>query len=124
MDIQAAERACIELETLRMKAPEIDEYIPKFEELCNKASYITGNTEVTYLFLKGLPKLILEDIVTGPQVGTYSTKISKNTQDKSLEAKNYFTTSLNNKVDKQPVCSSYHEALTMGTFEAHNAHST
>ena len=30
-----------------------------------------GNTEVTYLFLKGLPKPILEDIVKGPQVGCY-----------------------------------------------------
>ena len=54
-----------------MKAPEINEYISKFEELCNKASYTTGNTEVTYLFLKGLPKPILEDIVKGPQVGSY-----------------------------------------------------
>jgi hypothetical protein len=54
-----------------MRAPEIDEYISKFEELCNKAGYTMGNTEVTYLFLKGLPKPILEDIVKGPQVGYY-----------------------------------------------------
>ena len=30
-----------------------------------------GNMEVTYLFLKGLPKSILKDVVKGPQVGTY-----------------------------------------------------
>jgi hypothetical protein len=54
-----------------MKAPEIDNYISKFEELCNKAGYTMGNTKVTYLFLKGLPKPILEDIVKGPQVGSY-----------------------------------------------------
>ena len=30
-----------------------------------------GNTEVTYLFLKGLPKSILEDVVKGPQVESY-----------------------------------------------------
>jgi hypothetical protein len=54
-----------------MKAPEIDKYISKFEELCNKAGYRTGNTEVTYLFLKGLPKPILKDIMRGPQVGSY-----------------------------------------------------
>jgi hypothetical protein len=30
-----------------MKAPEIDKYISKFEELCNKAGYTMGNTEVT-----------------------------------------------------------------------------
>ena len=70
-DIQAAERARVALESLRMKAPEIDKYISKFEELCNKAGYTMGNTEVTYLFLKGLPKPILEDVVKGPQVGTY-----------------------------------------------------
>jgi hypothetical protein len=70
-DTQAAERARVALESLRMKAPEIDEYISKFEELCNKAGYTMGNTEVTYLFLKGLPKPILEDMVKGPQVGTY-----------------------------------------------------
>jgi hypothetical protein len=71
MDTQAAERARVALESLRMRTPEIDEYTSKFEELCNKASYTTGNTEVMYLFLKGLPKPILEDIVKGPQVGTY-----------------------------------------------------
>ena len=68
---QAAERARVALESLRMKALEINEYIAKFEELCNKAGYMMGNTEVTYLFLKGLPKSILEDIVKGPQVGSY-----------------------------------------------------
>ena len=70
-DTQVAERARVALESLRMKAPEIDEYILKFEELCNKAGYMMGNTEVTYLFLKGLPKPILEDVVKGPQVGSY-----------------------------------------------------
>ena len=70
-DTQAAERARVALESLRMKAPEIDEYISKFEELCNKAGYMMGNTEVTYLFLKGLSKPILKDVVKGPQVGTY-----------------------------------------------------
>ena len=67
-DTQVAERARVALESLRMKAPEIDEYILKFKELCNKAGYTMGNTEVTYLFLKGLPKPVLEDIVKGPHV--------------------------------------------------------
>jgi hypothetical protein len=70
-DTQVAERARVALESLRMKAPEIDEYILKFEELCNKAGYTMGNTKVTYLFLKGLLKPILEDVMKGPQVGTY-----------------------------------------------------
>ena len=71
MDIQAAERARVVPESLKMKALEIDEYILKFEELCKKAGYMMGNTEVTYLFLKGLPKPILEDVIKGPQVGSY-----------------------------------------------------
>ena len=54
-----------------MKAPEIDEYISKFKELCSKARYTTGNMEVTYLLLKGPLKSILEDVVKGPQVGSY-----------------------------------------------------
>ena len=70
-DTQAAERARVALELLRMKAPDIDEYISKFEELCNKVGYTMGNTKVTYLFLKGLPKPILEDVIKGPQVGSY-----------------------------------------------------
>jgi hypothetical protein len=70
-DTQAAEWARVALESLRMKAPEIDEYISKFEELCSKAGYTMGNTEVTYLFLKGPRKSILEDIIKGPQVGSY-----------------------------------------------------
>ena len=70
-DTQAAERARVALESPRMKASEIDEYISKFEELFNKAGYTMGNTEVTYLFLKGLPKPILEDVMKGPQVGSY-----------------------------------------------------
>ena len=65
-DTQAAERVWVTLESLRMKAPEINEYISKFEELCSKAGYIMGNTEVIYLFLKGLLKSILEDIIKGP----------------------------------------------------------
>ena len=69
-DTQVAERARVSLKSLR-KAPEINEYISKFEELCNKAGYTTGNMEVTYLFLKGLPKPILGDMVKGPQVGSY-----------------------------------------------------
>ena len=56
-DTQAAERARVALESLRMKAPEIDEYISKFEELCNKAGYTMGNTEVTYVTATGWKQL-------------------------------------------------------------------
>jgi Retrotransposon gag protein len=66
-DTQAAERARAELENLRMKVPEIDQYISKFEDLCHKAGYTQGNTEVTHLFHKGLPRSILKETIKGPQ---------------------------------------------------------
>ena len=53
-DTQAAERARVALESLRMKALEIDEYISKFKELCNKVGYTICNTEVTYCYIYGL----------------------------------------------------------------------
>jgi len=66
LDTQAADRACTKLENLTMKMPYIDEYISKFKDLCCKSNYMTGNTEVTYMFLKGLPKSLLEDVLKAP----------------------------------------------------------
>jgi len=71
LDTQAADRARTELETLTMKIPFIDEYISKFEDLCRKSNYMTGNSEVTYMFLKGLPKSLLEDVLKAPQATDY-----------------------------------------------------
>src|SRR6267142_553971 len=71
LDTQAADRARTELETLVMKIPFIDEYISKFEDLCRKSNYIRGNSEVTYMFLKGLPKSLLEDVLKAPQAVDY-----------------------------------------------------
>jgi len=71
LDTQAADRARTELETLTMKIPFIDEYISKFEDLCRKSNYMTGNSEVTYMFLKGLPKSLLEDVLKAPQAVDY-----------------------------------------------------
>jgi len=66
LDTQAANHACAELENLTMKMPYIDENISKFEELCCKSAYMMGNAEVTYMFLRGLPKSLLEDILKAP----------------------------------------------------------
>jgi len=71
LDTQAADQARTELETLTMKIPFIDEYISKFEDLCRKSNYMTGNSEVTYMFLKGLPKSLLEDVLKAPQAVDY-----------------------------------------------------
>jgi len=71
LDTQAADRARTELETLTMKIPYIDKYISKFKDLCCKSNYMTGNSEVTYMFLKGLPKSLLEDVLKAPQAVDY-----------------------------------------------------
>jgi len=71
LDTQSADRARAELENLSMKIPYIDEYISKFEELCRKSGYLTGNAKVTYMFLRGLPKALLEDILKAPQAEDY-----------------------------------------------------
>ena len=71
LDTQSADHACAELETLTMKMPYINKYISKFEELCHKSTYMTGNAEVTYMFLRGLPKTLLEDVLKAPQATDY-----------------------------------------------------
>ena len=39
MDLQKAQRVCIELQGLKMMWPEINEYILKFEGVMHKAGY-------------------------------------------------------------------------------------
>jgi hypothetical protein len=65
-DTQLAKCACNNLENLKLKMPEIDQYILKFEDLCQKAGYVLSSLEVTHLFLKGLPHSILEETIKGP----------------------------------------------------------
>jgi len=71
LDTQAVDQAHAKLENLTMKMPYIDEYISKFKELCCKLAYMTGNAEVTYMFLRGLPKALLEDVLKAPQAMDY-----------------------------------------------------
>jgi hypothetical protein len=47
--------------------PEIDQYISKFKDLCCKVGYTQGNAKVTHLFLKGLLRSILKEMIKGPQ---------------------------------------------------------
>jgi hypothetical protein len=63
LDSQAPMRACKQLEDLRMKGDDIDPYVAKFEELCQDAGYTTGNPETQQMFLKGLPKYIIKDVL-------------------------------------------------------------
>ena len=54
-----------------MKTPFIDEYTSKFEELAHQANYLAGNPETRQLFLHGLPRHILEEVMRGGAPETY-----------------------------------------------------
>jgi hypothetical protein len=56
-------RARKQLEDLRMKGDKINPYVAKFKELCRDAGYMTGNPETQQMFLKGLPKYIIKDVL-------------------------------------------------------------
>ncbi len=64
-------RAWNELEKLQLKMPFINEYTSKFEELAHQANYLAGNPETCQLFLHGLPRNILEEVMRGGVPPTY-----------------------------------------------------
>ncbi len=51
--------------------PFINEYTSKFEELACQANYLAGNPETCQLFLHGLPRHILEEVMRGGALATY-----------------------------------------------------
>ena len=65
-DSQHEDRAHIKIEDLCMRFPEINEYISQFEEMARQAAYTQGSPEMTQLFLKGLTKSVLEDVLKPP----------------------------------------------------------
>ncbi len=64
-------RARNDLEKLQLKLPLIDEYTSKFEELARQAGYQAGNPETRQLFLHGLPRPVLEEVMRGGTPPTY-----------------------------------------------------
>ena len=71
-DTQAEERARLQIEGMKMKWPDIDQYIQDFERVARKAEYpLTAPATIRY-FLKGLTKSIVNDIVKPPKVNTYT----------------------------------------------------
>jgi hypothetical protein len=70
-DSQREDRACIKIENICMHFPEVDKYISQFKELARQAGYTQGNPETTQLFLKGLTKSVLEDVLKPPFVHGY-----------------------------------------------------
>jgi hypothetical protein len=49
----------------------IDEYTLKFEELAHQVNYMAGNPKTQQMFLKGLPRNILEDVIKTGAPPTY-----------------------------------------------------
>jgi len=71
LDSQKENRARNKLENLRMKFPEVDEYIATFEDTSRNAGYIMTNPENMQFFLKGLSKGVLADVLRAPIPQTY-----------------------------------------------------
>ena len=71
MDSQKAQRARIELQTLKMTWPEIDEYISKFESIAHEAGYNPADHNTMQQFLQGLPQSIGQKVLEDTTVETY-----------------------------------------------------
>ena len=71
MDSQKAQRARIELQTLKMTWPEIDEYISKFESIAHEAGYNPVDHNTMQQFLQGLPQSIGQKVLKDMMVKTY-----------------------------------------------------
>ena len=71
LDSQKAQRARIELQTLKMTWPEIDEYISKFESITHKAGYNPADHNTMQQFLQGLPQSIGQKVLEDTTVEMY-----------------------------------------------------
>ena len=71
MDSQKAQRARIELQTLKMTWPEIDEYISKFKSIAHEASYNPVDHNTMQQFLQGLPQSIGQKVLKDMMVKMY-----------------------------------------------------
>ena len=71
MDSQKAQRARIELQTLKMTWPEIDEYISKFKSIAHEASYNPADPNMMQQFLQGLPQSIGQKVLKDTAVKMY-----------------------------------------------------
>ena len=71
MDSQKAQRARIELQTLKMTWPEIDEYISKFESNTHEAGYNPVDPNMMQQFLQGLPQSIGQKVLEDTTVEMY-----------------------------------------------------
>ena len=71
MDSQKVQRARIELQTLKMTWPEIDEYISKFESIAHEAGYNPADSNTMQQFLQGLLQSIGQKVLEDTAVKMY-----------------------------------------------------
>jgi hypothetical protein len=73
VDSTKTQRSRQQLEKLRFRFPEVDQYIADFEDLANLSGYTVGNDETINLFLKGFENArdILAGILAPPVPVTY-----------------------------------------------------
>ena len=71
MDLQKAQRVRIELQTLKMTWPEIDEYISKFESIAHEAGYNPVDHNTMQQFLQGLPQSMGQKVLEDTTIETY-----------------------------------------------------
>ena len=71
-DTQRHNRARAQIETHRMKFPDIDQYISSFEELARQAGYTQGDDATTHYFVKGLAPSVLIDVYKPPVPQMYA----------------------------------------------------
>ncbi len=76
-DTQAYQRVHVDLENLNMKFPYIDEYVADFEKFIRKLQYMLGNEATNQLFLKGLTRPVLIDVIRYPTTNTYENMVQK-----------------------------------------------
>jgi Retrotransposon gag protein len=72
MDSSRAEQARDELKKLEMKNDNVDAYVAKFEELARNANYNTGHAATVRIFMEGLNKETLKDVLSPPRVTSYT----------------------------------------------------
>ncbi len=72
-DSTRTQRSRQQLEKLRFKFPDIDQYITDFKDLANLSGYTVGNDETINLFLKGFKHArdLLHRILALPLLTTY-----------------------------------------------------
>jgi hypothetical protein len=71
-DTQREHRARAQLETHRMKFPDIHQYISSFEELARLAGYTQGDEVTTCYIVKGLSPSVMIEVYKPPMPQTYA----------------------------------------------------